>query len=216
VFLQRARRGAAPILEDCEGRTLTTIVYILNGNGYAAVGPDVTTAQAAAVLREAGVESVQLAYPSLATPGVVYGVARQMERISHGQPIGIVGFSAGGSLALRLAGFPWLHVKDVLNEYGPPDLADFLAEHQGDSHAQSVLGHTHFTPAGIRFLSGPVATTAHVVSAFGLLDQNTLAGPSAASAARDFPGSTVDFYDGPHAAGIGASPPALEDFLAHL
>jgi hypothetical protein len=216
LSLQRARRGAAPVLEGCEGRTLTTVVFILNGNGYAAARPDANTAEAAAVLREAGAVPVQLAYPALATPRVAYGVAHQMERIGHGQPIGIVGFSAGGSLALRLAGLPGLHVADVLNMYGPPDLADFLAEHQGDSHAQYVLGHTHFTPAALDFLSGPVATTAHVVHAFGLDDQNTLAGPSAARAARDFPGSTVDFYDGPHGVSIDASPPALEDFLAHL
>jgi dienelactone hydrolase len=194
------------------------MVFILNGNGYAAARPDANTADAAAVLHEAGVGAVpvQLAYPALATPGEVDGVAREMKRLSHGEPIGIVGFSAGGSLALRLAGLPWLHVKDVLNMYGPPDLADFLAEHQGDSHAQYVLDHTPFTQAGIDFLSGPVATRAHIVNAFGLVDQNTLAGPSAAAAARDFPGSTIDYYDGPHGVSIDASPSALEDFLAHL
>lgn len=216
MIVDIARRGAAPSWDALEGRPLTTLVFLLNGNGYAAAGPNATTANAAAVLRDAGVPTVQLAYPALATPADVYGVAHEIESLAHGRPVGLVGFSAGGSLALRLAGIPSLHVKDVLNMYGPPDLAGFLAEHRGDPHARYVLDHTPFTPEGIAFLSGPVATSAHIVSAFGLTDRNTLAAPSAAAAARDFPGGTIDYYDGPHGVDIRASAPALEDFLAHL
>ena len=50
-----------------------------------------------------GDQAVQLAYPTISTPAAFYGLERQIKALSHGQEIGVVGFSAGGSLADRIA-----------------------------------------------------------------------------------------------------------------
>jgi len=214
---RKRSRDRAPDFDCCEGRDLlSTLVFVLNGNGYADARPSILTADAARVLRQAGERPIQLSYPALATPAAVAGVAAEMKALSHGQPFGIVGFSAGGSLALRLAEIPSLHVVDVLNDYGPPDLKDFLADHHGDGHARFVTGHTRFTRAGLNFLSGPGKTSAHLISAFGLTDLNTLAPQSTASFLRDFPQGKVYDYPGRHGVSISACPAALDDFLAHL
>jgi hypothetical protein len=202
--------------ERCEDRTLATLVFVFNGNGFGAAKPDALTANAARVLQRAGNQVVQLSNPVLGTPAAFFGLARQIASISRGRPIGIVGFSAGGTLAARLAGIPALHVTAALDYYGPPDLQDFLALHRGDRFDRFVATHAHFNAAGIALLSGPSDTAAHVVAAFGLDDVNVVATDSAASFQRDFPGGQVYEYPGPHGVSILASPPALEDFLAHL
>ena len=213
---RKTARAATPTLESCEGRCVPTLVFVFNGAGFGAADPNSLTANAASVLRKAGDQVVQLSYPALGTEGVVDGVARQIGAIAHGQPIGLVGFSAGGTLALHLANDPSLHVKAVLDDYGPPDLRDYLALHHGDHFARYVVGHGHFDRGALDALSGPGQADAHVVAAFGLRDRNIVAGPSAASIVRDFPGAKVYNYDGPHGVSIEASPPALEDFLSHI
>jgi dienelactone hydrolase len=136
--------------------------------------------------------------------------------MSHGRPIGLVGFSAGGTLAARLAGVASLHVKDVLSEYGPPDLRDYLAFHNGDRFYRYVVGHVRFAPSLLDLLSGPTETTAHVVATYGLADRNVVASESTAGFRRDYPNGRVYYYPGHHGASIQASPPALQDFLSHL
>ena len=100
---RKSSRDLALCVEQCEARVLNTLVFVLNGNAFAAAKPSILTANAAQVLRRAGNQAIQLAYPTIATPAAFYGLERQIESLSHGQPIGIVGFSAGGSLALRIA-----------------------------------------------------------------------------------------------------------------
>lgn len=211
-------RGETLSIEPCEGRALMApLIFVFNGAGFARAKPSVLTADAAHVLQQdAGARVVQLGNPPLGNPGAVYGIARQIASISHGQPVDLLGFSAGGSLALRLAGIPKLHVKDVLALYSPPDVKGYLAFHGRDHFSQYVLGHGHFTPAGLDLLSGPSRTTAHVVAAYGLQDHNVVAGESEASFRQDFPQGDVYEYDGPHGASIGASRDALQDFLVHL
>jgi hypothetical protein len=202
--------------ERCEQRVLSTLVFVLSGNAFSSAGPSVLTASAARTLREAGTTPVQLAYPTMSTRAAFDGLVAQVKAISRGQPIGIVGFSAGGSLALRMAASKALNVVSVLDYYGPPDLQDYLSIHGSDRFARYTLGHAHFTRAAINLFSGPIATTAHVVSAFGLDDRNVVATQSVASLQRDLPGSSVYDYPGPHGVGITASRPALNEFLANL
>src|SRR4051794_18293192 len=125
----------APAVEACEGRVLTALVIVLNGNAFSQAGPNALTAGAAAVLQAAGERVVQLAYPTIATAAAFRGLAHQIGRLGHGRPIGLVGFSAGGSLAARLSGIPSLNVKAVLDAYGPPDLRDWFQDHGHDRFA---------------------------------------------------------------------------------
>ncbi len=215
-----ARRAGAgrfvPGVEAVEGRTLSTLVFILNGNAFSPAGPNSLTADAASVLAAAGQRPVQLSYPTIATAGAVRALANQIRAMGHGQPIGLVGFSAGGALAMRLSADPSLHVTAVLNDYGPPDLRDYFQFHGRDRFATYVRSHVPFTQGGIAALSGPSPSTAYIASAFGLRDQNVTASQSAASFADDFTNGHVYTYPGGHGASITASRPALQDFLAHL
>jgi dienelactone hydrolase len=211
------RRPSRPALdfERCEDRTLTTLVFVLNGNAFSPARPSPLTADAARVLQKAGHQAIQISTPEISTPAAFERVVAQIRSLSHGRPIGIVGFSAGGSLAARLAGVSSLHVRAALDYYGPADLQDYLDQHRGDSYYRYVVGHVHFTPSTIRLLSGPSNTSAYVVAAYGLEDQNVVASSSAASFLKDFPQGKVYTYPGPHGVSINASPPALKDFLAH-
>ncbi len=214
-FLTPSRKRVLDF-DRCEERTVPTLVFVLNGAGFGAAVPDDLTATAALVLRAAKDEVIELPYPAVTTPGVVFGLERQIESLSQGQPIGIVGFSAGGTLAARLAGDNALNVKAVLDYYGPPDLRDFLDYHQGDRYASYVLQRIDANPAVINLLSGPVDTQAHMVAAFGLADHNVVASQNGASFLRDYPGGQVYDYDGPHGVPMTASPMAVDDFLTHL
>jgi hypothetical protein len=205
-----------PELERCEGRFLPTLVFVLNGSGYGAAGPSGLSDNAVQVLQAAGHRAVQLAYPALTTTAAYFGLRRQIHALSHGQPIGLVGLSAGGTLAVRLAGDPALHVTAVLDEYGPPDLNDYLNFHGGDRFGRYVREHINSNRRVIRLLSGPDATPAYVVAAFGLKDRNVVAGPSTASFRREIPQARVYDYNGPHGVPIDACRPALDDFLRHL
>ena len=207
-----ARRDRTPGFEPCEPRTLTALIVVFNGNGFDAARPGPLTDSAAQVLHAAGNQVVQLAYPRLNTPGAFHAVAARVAMLSHGRPVALVGFSAGGALALRLSAVPSLHVVDVLDEYGPPDVRDDLDA--GRMHP--VRGLAPFSKATVDLLSGPVRTTAHVVATYGLSDPGVPAGPSAASLRRDLPSVHIYFYRGGHGVAISASRPALEDFLSHL
>ena len=88
-----------------------SLVFILNGNSFNAAGPSSLTANAAAVLRHAGNQVVELSYPHVSTSATFNALARSIARRAHGQAIGLVGFSAGGALALRLAATPGLNVR---------------------------------------------------------------------------------------------------------
>jgi dienelactone hydrolase len=203
-------------LEPLESRCVPTLVFLLSGNAFAAAAPSVPTQVASTDLALLGDQAIQLSYPRMNSLAAFNQLANQIGRISKGQPIGLIGFSAGGTIALRLAQSPLLRVTDVLDFYGPPDLASFLTEHQGDGSYRRVLGHLGANPHVIGELSGPGTKTAHIVAAFGTKDTTVLAAPSAASLQRDFPVSTVYYYAGPHGVTVRACPTAYQDFLNHL
>ena len=212
----RSRCRKSLDFEACEERLLTALVFVLNGNTFAATGPNALTANAAAVLRGAGEHVIELSTPTLATPAAFDRVVRQIAAVSHGQPIGLVGFSSGGVLAARLAGVASLNVSAVLDYYGEPDLTLYLASHNNDTFARYVKSHVAFTQAGINQFSGPSPATSYVVCAFGLYDRNVVASFNTATFPRDFHNGAVYVYAGGHGAPISASPPALADFLRHL
>lgn len=196
---------------------LPTLVFVFNGNGFAASQPDGPhTGLAAAELAANGDQAVQMATPAMEDPADFYELAGEIRAISKGRPIGLMGFSAGGALALRLSELPMLNVKAVMSYYGPPDLQDWLTEHRGDSHYQRVLSHVHFDRAIIELLSGVSSSKAYIVSAFGLEDKTVVATESTVSFEHDFPDGHVYYYSGPHGVTLKASLPAFDDFLAHL
>ncbi|WP_435008624.1 alpha/beta hydrolase family protein [Tundrisphaera lichenicola] len=211
---ERFRRALG--FEQAEDRTLTTLIFVLNGNAFRPARPSSLTADAARVLKKAGHQAIQIATPEINSGAAFDQLARKIASIAHGRPIGIVGFSAGGSLAARLAGVAKLHVKAALDYYGPADFRDYLDRHQGDAFYRAVVGRVHFKPSAIRMLSGPIQTSAYVVGAFGLDDRNVVASDSIASFRKVIPNGQTYTYPGPHGASINASPPALRDFLAHV
>jgi dienelactone hydrolase len=211
--MKRRRRLA---VEPFESKTMTTLVFVFNGNAYAAANPNQITQNAALVLSANGDRAVQLATPAMDAPAEFYQLAHQIEAISKGRPIGLMGFSAGGTLALRLAGLPSLNVRTAAAFYGPPDLRDYLHFHKGDRFYRVVGPNVHFNGGTIKLLSGPSSTTAYAIDAFGLRDHNVVASWSAAGFHRDFPDGRVYFYPGPHGVDATADPPALKDFLDHL
>jgi hypothetical protein len=68
----------------------------------------------------------------------------------------------------------------------------------------------------VSLLTGPIATSAHVVAAFGVFDPDVQPDTSSADVLRDDPDARVYTYPGGHGVSITASRPALEDFLTHL
>jgi hypothetical protein len=195
---------------------LPTLVFVFNGNAFAEAKPNALTQGAADQLAAHGDQAVQLSTPAMDSPGDFFSLAHEVRAISRGQPIGLMGFSAGGALALRLAGLPGLNVKAVMNYYGPPDFQDWLRYHRGDSYYQSVTTHFRVTPGFVRLTSGPSATQAYIVNAFGRHDTNIVSSLSTASFERDFQQGRVYYYPGPHGVILYACYPAFRDFLAHL
>ncbi|HZW29689.1 MAG TPA: hypothetical protein VFF52_03225 [Isosphaeraceae bacterium] len=196
---------------------LPTLVFVFNGNAFAEAKPAAwTTGLAAEQLDRHGDRAIQLTTPAMDSPAAFYQLAGEVRRLSRGEPIGLMGFSAGGALAMRLAGLPGLNVKAVMNYYGPPDFRDWLAYHRGDRFFQHVLTHVQVTPGFVRLMSGPSATQAYIVSAFGLRDQTVVSSVSTASFDRDFQHGQVYDYPGPHGVTLYACYPAFQDFLAHL
>ena len=209
------RRPTPPLaVEACEPRALLTLVFVLNGNSFNAAKPNALTANAASVLRAAGAQVVQLGNPKIGSPAALAALANQIGHQAHGRAVGIVGFSAGGALALRLAATPGLKVNAVLDYYGVPDVRAYLGRHPGTTNP--IAGLAPFRAPLVARLSGPVATPARVVAAFGAADPHVDADASRADLLADAPGAAVYTYDGGHGVAIDASRPALADFLAHL
>ena len=75
---------------------LATVVFVLNGNGFGAAHPDHITRTVAIDLARHGNRPIQLATPAMNGPGTFLGLANQLVRLSKGQPVGLVGFDAGG------------------------------------------------------------------------------------------------------------------------
>ena len=122
-----------PSLEPLEPRALTTLVFLFNGNAFAAADPGRVTQNAAATLARDGDFAIQMSTPAMDSRGGFVQLSNQIRRMSRGQPIGLIGFRTGGAGALRLAEAPGLNVKAVfLNFYGPPDLQAWLQQHRGD------------------------------------------------------------------------------------
>ncbi len=205
-----------PTLECFEPRIVPTLVFIFNGNGFAPANPDATTQIAAAELRRYGDPSVQLSTPSFSDPAAYYALASEILSISKGQPIGLMGFSAGGAEALRLSELPNLNVRAVMNYYGPPDLQDWLTEHKGDIHYQHVTSNTQFDQAIINLMSGPIHTSAYLVNAWGMRDHTVVASFSTQDFHQDSPKGDVFYYAGGHGVDLFAQVPAFRDFVSHL
>ena len=211
-----ASRRVTPDLEPCEDRALTALVFVLNGASFAAASPNSLTANAAAVLHRAGNQVVQLSNARINTAPAFEALAHRITTMAHGQAVGLVGFSAGGALALHVAATPGLKVSSVLDYYGVPDIQSYLNRHAADHNYRPISGLAPFRPSAVSLLSGPVTTSAHVVAAFGQFDPNVRADTSSADLLRDVPTASVYTYPGAHGVSITASRPALEDFLAHL
>jgi dienelactone hydrolase len=161
---------------------------------------------------------VQLSYGQINSAAAFRSLSASITRMAHGQTIGLVGFSAGGALALRIAATPGLKVGAVLDYYGVPDVRAFLQRHAQDHfyRPRPIAGLSPFRPAIVSLLSGPVETQAHVVAAFGLSDPNVGAVTSSADLFDDDPAAVVYTYAGGHGVSITASRPALDDFLTDL
>ena len=210
------RPAIVPKVERCEDRRLLTLVVVLNGASFAATGPSDLTANAAEVLRREGHRVVELATPAIRSAHAYDSIARRLVKMAHGRDLGLVGFSAGGALALRLAATPGLKVRAVLDYYGVPDVRAYLHRHEGDRVYRPIAGLAPFRPSVVARLSGPIATDALLVAAFGRRDPNVRADTSGADLVADHPNAHVYTYWGAHGAPITASRPALEDFLSHL
>src|SRR5262249_29740639 len=154
--------------------------------------------------------------PALNGPGAFHRIVDYVRTVSRGQPIGLVGFSAGGALAMRLADQPGLNVRVVMNYYGPPDLKSWGASHGQEYYYPYVTSHVHLPPAVTDLLSGPSSSDAYFVSAFGLHDANVQPAVSTASFQRDFRQGQVYYYPGPHGVTLYGDYAAFQDFLDHL
>jgi hypothetical protein len=195
---------------------LPTLVFVMNGNALSATTPNQLTQTAADLLEAHGDRAIQISTPAMGTVAAFYSLAEKILAISGGQPIGLVGFSAGGALAARLSQVPALHVIAALNYYGPPDLQDWLTYHAGDYFEQYVTSHVLLTSDFIKLMSGPSNSRAFIVNAFGDLDHNVVSSVSMASFERDFGYGAVFTYPGPHGVSPMASISAFDDFIAHL
>ncbi len=209
-------RRFKPVLEQCESRIYATLVFIFNGNALAAARPNSLTQLAANEIRLHGDLPIQVSTPALNSPRVFYQIAQQIRTASHGQPVGLFGYSAGGALAMRLAGQPGLNVTSVMNYYGPPDLQDWIAYHGRDRYFRYVASHVHLTRGIIALLSGPSTSDAYFVNAFGLYDPVVVSSVSTASFYRDFQHGQVFTYPGPHGVSLFAQYHAFQVFLNHL
>jgi hypothetical protein len=209
-------RRFRPEVAPCESRVHPTLVFIFPGNALAAASPDVPTQTAAQRLIREGDQAIQVNTPALNGPGAFYRIANFVRTVSRGQPIGLMGFSAGGALAMRLAGQPGLNVTSVMDYYGPPDLNAWIASHRGDYYYRYVASHVHLTGAVENLLSGPSTSNAYFVGAFGLHDANVIASVSAKSFQKDFQHGQVYYYPGPHGVTLYADYAAFQDFLDHL
>ena len=209
-------RRFRPEVEPCETRVCPTLVFIFPGNALAAASPGLQTQTAADRLIRDGEQPIQVSTPALDGPAAFYRIADYVRTVSQGQPIGLMGFSAGGALAMRLAGQPGLNVQAVMNYYGPPDLDAWIASHGDDYYYRYVASHVHLTSAVENLLSGPSTSSAYFVGAFGLDDQNVIASVSVASFQRDFQQGHIYLYPGPHGVTLYADYAAYQDFLDHL
>jgi hypothetical protein len=195
---------------------LPTLVFVFNGNAFGEAKPNPLTQIAADQLIRHGDRAVQLTTPAMNGPGDFLQLAAEIRAMSKGRPIGLMGFSAGGALAMRLAGLPGLDVKAVMSYYGPPDFRDWLGYHYGDPFYRYVTTHVRVTPAFVRLMSGTSDTQAYIVSAFGLRDRNIESAMSTSSFNRDFPHGQVYYYPGPHGVTLYSCYPAFQNFLGHL
>ncbi len=205
-----------PVLEQCESRIYPTLVFIFDGNALAEATPAYRTQVAADQLRAHRDQSIQMTTPAMDSPRAFYDLAARIRKLSHGQPIGLLGYSAGGALAMRLAGQPGLDVTTVMNYYGPPDLDAWLAYHKGDRYYRYVVSHVHLTKGLVKLLSGPSTSDSYFVNAFGLRDRNVVSSVSTASFYKDFQHGVVYNYDGPHGVTLDADRHAFDVFLDHL
>ena len=168
-------RRTLPTFDQCEDRALTTLIVVLDGASFAATGPSILTANAASVLRAAGNRVVQISNPAINSPGALKSLEAKVAKLAKGQTIGLVGFSAGGALALRIAAASGLKVGDVLDYYGVPDVQAYLQRHALDHNYRPISGLAPFRRSLVSLLSGPLITQAHVVAAFGQYDPNVRA-----------------------------------------
>jgi hypothetical protein len=209
-------RRYRPEVEPCESRVYPTLVFIFPGNALAAAAADIPTQTAADQLIRHGDQAIQVSTPALNGPGAFYRIVDYVRTVSQGQPIGLVGFSAGGALAMRLAGQPGLNVQSVMDYYGPPDLDGWIASHNDDRYYQYVVSHVHLTNQVANLLSGPSPSDAYFVAAFGLEDENVIASVSTEYFQKDFQHGQVYYYSGPHGVTLYADYAAFQDFLDHL
>ncbi len=93
-----------PSLERCEDRTLTTLVFLLNGTNFNADGPSELTDYSGTLVRQAGNHVVQLSTPTIDTAAAYRSLAATVVKMAHGRTVGLVGVGRCGRVVLAACG----------------------------------------------------------------------------------------------------------------
>src|SRR5262249_42522832 len=83
--LDHMRRGWRSSLEHLEPRSMSTLVFVFNGNGFGEAKPDSLTQTTAALIEAHGDHAIQLTMPAMNGPGPFYQVASEVRSLSKGQ-----------------------------------------------------------------------------------------------------------------------------------
>jgi dienelactone hydrolase len=215
------RRKPPPLWPELlESRDLTAVVLIFNGNAFGPTAPDAITSKLAAQLRAAGHKPMQMALGPI-TPALVKQLGRKIDILAaRGEGVAVAGFSAGGSLAARLA-MSHPAVDAALDLYGPLDLADWFDYHEARNTTSSrsalaaVRGHLGGNQQTVDLFSGPAfLRETPILAAFGDRDQNVTIDVNRQSARSS--GANIHFttFKGPH--GASASREIVASFLGIL
>ena len=94
-------RRFRPSVEVFEPRVVPRPRIRVERQSYQPLPDTLHTQLAADKLISLGDRPVQMTTPAMSSPRAFYDLADEVLAISHGQPIGLLGFSSGGGLALR-------------------------------------------------------------------------------------------------------------------
>ncbi|MFO0954110.1 MAG: hypothetical protein U0835_23740 [Isosphaeraceae bacterium] len=144
---------------------------------------------------------VEVAYPTI-NSAAAYNALR-LTRLAGGKPVGIVGLPRErlGASASTTPGLEGQRRASII--MGVPDAAALLARH---TSVRPISGLAPFRPGVVALFSGPIATKAHVVAAFGRFDPEREGRRQRGRPARaTSPRRAAYTYEGGHGVGITAS-----------